>query len=156
MADDLGALVRDGVRIPYAGVMEAERLIDHCLAMPGAYLDYPFGDEPACVRVRPPTRDKGMILLMTMTLYGVPSATLRCFAELGLVWRGLYPGIVVRGWHCPPVQQPYSNTFPLTGEVPDDDVFEMADQAWDAVVARLPRRLRAELPPSLTDVRRRR
>ena len=129
--------------------MDADRLIDYCLVMPGTYLDYPFDDHTACVRLRPPSRPKGMILLMSFTLRGVPMVSLRCHPDLGLMWRAMYPDVVVRGWHCPPVQQPYMNSLPLTGAVLDDDIFEMADQAWDAVASRLPRRLRAELPATL-------
>ncbi|MCL1841098.1 MAG: MmcQ/YjbR family DNA-binding protein [Propionibacteriaceae bacterium] len=129
--------------------MDADRLIDYCLAMPGTYLDYPFDDHTACVRLRPPSRPAGLILLMAFRLRGVPMASLRCHPDLGLMWRAMYPGVVVRGWHCPPVQQPYMDSFPLTGVVPDDDICEMADQAWDAVASRLPRRLRAELPDNL-------
>ncbi len=28
-------------------------------------------------------------------------------------YRRMYPGVVVRGYHCPPVQQPYWNTIEL-------------------------------------------
>lgn len=39
--------------------------------------------------------------------------TLKCTADAGSFYRTVYPGKVVRGYHCPPVQQPYWNTIYL-------------------------------------------
>lgn len=49
----------------------------------------------------------------------------------------MYPGIIVRGYHCPPVQQPYFNSFPIES-VPDELVIEMADHSYMTVVGKLP------------------
>lgn len=45
----------------------------------------------------------------------------------------VYPGKVVRGYHCPPVQQPYWNTIYLD-EFPDEELLNMIDHAYDTVL----------------------
>lgn len=110
-----------------------------CLAKPGAAEDYPFGPDCLCVKVR------GKIVAQVFTLRGVPSVTLKCEVEQGAFWRVRYAGIVVRGYHTPPVQQPYWNTLPLTGEVSDEDIGAMIDQAYTAVMRKLPKAEREAL-----------
>jgi hypothetical protein len=60
-------------------------------------------------------------------------------------YRQAYPGSVVRGWHCPPVQQPFFNTVSLDGSVPDDEIYAMIDHAYATVVAKLPKYVQKEL-----------
>ena len=43
------------------------------------------------------------------------------------------------------VQQPYFNTFPLDGTVPDDLIHEMIDHSYAAVVKKLPKYLQKKL-----------
>ena len=43
-----------------------------------------------------------------------------------------YPGKVARGYHCPPVQQPYWNTVYLE-DFPDEELLNMIDLAYDMV-----------------------
>ena len=125
--------------------MESDALLDHCLAKPGAYLDFPFGVDVAVVKVKAPSQVAGRLFAQVFTLGGVPSATLSCDPVTAQEYRALYPGVVVRGYHCPPVQQPYFNTFPLAGGVPEEEILDLADLAYDVVVAKLPRYRRREL-----------
>lgn len=120
-------------------------LLDHCLAKPGAYLDFPFGPDVAVVKVKAPTQRTGKLFAQTFVLGGVPTVTLSCDPVTAAQYRALYPGVVVRGYHCPPVQQPYFNSLPLAGEVPDEAILELADLAYDAVVAKLPKYRQHEL-----------
>ena len=39
--------------------MTVLEMIDYCLAKPHSYLDYPYGDEPAVVRIRAGKRRPG-------------------------------------------------------------------------------------------------
>lgn len=125
--------------------MDADTLLDYCLAKPGAYLDYPFGVDVSVVKVKAPSQPTGRIFAQMATIHGVPSTTLSCDPVTAVTYRQLYPGVVVRGYHCPPVQQPYFNTLPLAGDVPDDDIFELADIAYQVVVAKLPKYRQREL-----------
>jgi len=119
--------------------MTCERLADLCLKKPGAYEDYPFGDDTACYKVR------GKIFAQIFSLRGERKATFKCEPILADLFRQKYPGSVTRGYHCPPVQQPYWNTVSLDGSVPDDELRMMLDHAYNAVVAKLPRKLQKEL-----------
>ncbi len=131
--------------------MDADTLLDYCLAKPGAYLDYPFGVDVSVVKVKAPSQPTGRIFAQVATIGGVPSATLSCDPVTALTYRQLYPDVVVRGYHCPPVQQPYFNTLPLAGGVPDDDILELADLAYQVVVAKLPKYRQRELAEASGD-----
>ena len=54
--------------------------------------------------------------------------TLKCTVDAGQFFRMVYPQKVVRGYHCPPVQQPYWNTIYLD-DFPDDELLNMIDLA---------------------------
>lgn len=119
--------------------MTTKQLLDYCLKKNGAYTDFPFGPDCCVVKV------KKKIFAQLFTLKGIESVTLNCDMMTGEFYRGLYPGVIVRGYHCPPVQQPYFNTFPLTGEVPDELIYEMADHSYKTVVGKLPKYVQREL-----------
>lgn len=135
--------------------MEENALLDHCLAKPGTYLDFPFGPGVAVVKVKAPTQPTGRLFAQVFTLRGVLTATLSCDPVTAEEYRAVYPGVVVRGYHCPPVQQPYFNSLPLAGDVPDEDILELADLAYEVVVAKLPKYRQRELehlaPPRLVE-----
>ena len=107
-------------------------LLDFCLSKPGAYIDHPFGPESDIIKV------EGKIFAQLFILNGKETATLNCERMTGEFYRKLYPGVIVRGYHCPPVQQPYFNTFPIEA-VPDELIFEMADHSYITVVEKLPK-----------------
>lgn len=120
--------------------MEAQELIDYCLKKKEAYVDFPFGDGTIVIKV------KGRIFAQLFMLKGVLSATLNCSKEGGMFYREMYPDVVVRGYHCPSVQQPYFNTLPLDGSsVPDEVIFQMADHSYSYVVSKLPKYVQAQL-----------
>ena len=56
----------------------------------------------------------------------------------------------VRGYHCPAVQQPYFNTFPLDS-VPDELIFEMTDHSYTTVVGKLPKYKQRKLLGEITE-----
>ena len=60
-------------------------------------------------------------------------------------YRQIYPDCVTRGYHCPPVQQPYFNTIDLTGDIPDKELFAMIDGSYKYVVGKLTKKAREEL-----------
>jgi predicted DNA-binding protein (MmcQ/YjbR family) len=111
-----------------------DEIINYCLSKPGAYIDFPFGNIPICVKVGKrlftqvyPKKDDYKI-------------TLNCDRVTGEFYRSLYPGTVVRGYHCPRVQQPYFNTIQLNGVVADDELKAMIDHSYLTVVRKLPRK----------------
>ena len=52
--------------------------------------------------------------------------------------------MVVRGYHCPPVQQPYWNTIDLR-RFPPEELPMMIDHAYDTVVASFPKKTQKEI-----------
>ena len=87
--------------------MTPEQGIAYCLQKSGAYIDHPFGPKSTMIKV------EKKIFAQFFILRGVESVTLNCEKMQGDFYRQLFPGVVVRGYHCPPVQQPYFNTLPL-------------------------------------------
>ena len=117
----------------------------YCLTKPGAYLDWPFNPEFPVIKVKAPTQDKGRIFAQPFILRGEPKVTLNCDMMMGDLYRSIYPGAVTRGYHCPPVQQPYFNTIALDGVVPDDVLIEMIEHAYKVVVGKLQKKFQREL-----------
>jgi predicted DNA-binding protein (MmcQ/YjbR family) len=116
--------------------LNAQDVIDYCLQKPGAYLNTPFGAEPLCARVG--KRIFAEIYFMR------PWVTLKCEPVFGMAMRQAYPENVRRGYHCPPVQQPYANTVTLDGTVPDDVLLEMIDHSYGRALSTLTKTERAE------------
>ena len=125
--------------------MTHDQIIDYCLKKKGAYLDFPFDPDIPVVRVRPPSMDKGRIFAQIFFLKNEPKVTLNCTPESAEFYRSIYPGSIVRGWHCPAVQQPHFNTINLDGSVPDEEILSMIDDAYCVVLAKYPKYIQREL-----------
>lgn len=125
--------------------MTHEQIIDYCLKKNGAYLDFPFEPYIPILRVKAPSQEKGRTFAQIITLSGEPKVTLSCTPESAEFYRMIYPGSVVRGWHCPPVQQPHFNTINLDGAVPDDEIIRMIDHAYEVVVRKYPKYIQKEI-----------
>ncbi len=111
--------------------MNLDAIKAYCLAKPKAYEDLPFGDCPVCYKVN------GKIFAQ---LYP-DKITLKCTAFSGQMFRQAYPGVVVRGYHCPPVQQPYWNTIYLE-QFPGEELPVMIDHAYETVISGFSRKVR--------------
>ena len=118
--------------------MLPEEIIRYCLEKPRAYETYPFGDIPVCIKVN------GRIFAQLYPRREDYKITLKCTAEYGDFYRTLYPGRVVRGYHCPPVQQPYWNTVYLQ-DFPRDELLGMIDHAYDTVVKSFSKKVQREM-----------
>lgn len=107
--------------------MTIKEIRAYCRSKWMACEDYPFGDIPICYRLNKK---------IFAQIYPNPEnykITLKCTMETGQFYRQVYPGVVVRGYHCPPVQQPYWNTIDLAG-LPDNELLNMIDHAYDTVL----------------------
>jgi predicted DNA-binding protein (MmcQ/YjbR family) len=123
-------------------MMTADEILSYCLLKKGAYIDYPFGDIPVCVRVKAGNRTP--IFVQLYPLEKDYKVTVKCGAPEALFYRNLYPDAVKRGYFCPPVQQPYWNTITLDGRVPDKELKLMFDHAYEQVIKKLPKYLQNE------------
>lgn len=112
---------------------------DYCLSQPGAYETRPFGRYPICYRVM------GKIFAQLNPEEHFFKITLKCEPEQGYFYRQQYPEIVVRGYHCPPVQQPYWNTIDLMGFDDKELLFQMIGEAYDAITEKLTKKAKSQL-----------
>lgn len=118
--------------------MPVEDIIKYCLSKHKAYEDYPFGDIPICYRLN------GKIFAQLYPNETDYKITLKCTADAGNFFRSLYPYKVVRGYHCPPIQQPYWNTIYLN-DFPDDELFNMIDLAYDTVLNSFSKKIKRKI-----------
>ncbi|MDO4154652.1 MAG: MmcQ/YjbR family DNA-binding protein [Clostridia bacterium] len=112
--------------------------IAYCLQKSGAYVDHPFGPDSTILKV------EKRIFAQFFELNGQAHITVNCDAASGQFYRQMFPNIVVRGYHCPPVQQPYFNTFPQN-DIPDAVIAEMIDVSYRYVVGKLPKYVQKKL-----------
>lgn len=106
--------------------MLVEDIKKYCISKHKAYEEFPFGDVPICYKLN------GKIFAQ---IYPYPEdykITLKCTADAGQFYRMIYPDKVVRGYHCPPVQQPYWNTIYLN-DFSDEELLNMIDHAYETV-----------------------
>ncbi len=121
--------------------MTIERLRDFCLALGGAYLDFPFGGTTMTVRVGPAGR--GKIFVLADVEGRPPRANLKCEPGLAHDLRAAYPAAVTGGWH---MNKEHWNTVIVDGELDDELVERMVLHSYDLVVAGLPRKHRPRGP----------
>lgn len=112
---------------------------EHCLSQPGAYESRPFGEYPICYRVM------GKIFAQFNPQKTSFKITLKCDPEKAAAYRQLFPGTVVRGYHCPPVQQPYWNTVDLNTFSNKELVFQMIEEAYAAAVEKFSKKAKSQL-----------
>jgi len=119
--------------------LNPEQLINYCLSKKEAYLDFPFGEQPVCVKI------KAKIFAEVYTHPDNFKITLKCEPLLAELYRQKYPNFIVRGYHCPGAQQRHRNTVYLNKSVPDDVIFSMIDHSYNEVVKAIPKKIRKEL-----------
>lgn len=151
-----------------SGVVLADKLAAYSLSLTGAYEDHPFGPDTLIVKLRGGENRPGKIFAQFYYLTGqrivnfqretglriaIPAdeaervyfTTLKCSAEYGDFMRRQYPGLVVRGYHCPPIQQPYFSSLPLDGSIPYEEIIPMIGHAYEEVLKGLPKKDRLAL-----------
>lgn len=112
---------------------------DYCLNQSGAYETRPFGKYPICYRVM------GKIFAQFNPEEKFYKMTLKCEPEKAELYRQLYPQVIVRGYHCPPVQQPYWNTIALDAFHDMELLFQMIDEAYAAVIRKFTQKSKKQL-----------
>jgi len=111
-----------------------DEVVAHCLALPSAVEDYPFGDEVAVFKV-------GGKMFAVVSLEGDPAVTLKCDPDWALELRARYDA-VRPGYHA---NKRHWNTVDLDGTIDADDVREMLDHSYEVVVKGLTRTQREHL-----------
>lgn len=119
--------------------MTLNEIYDYCMAKAYAWYDMPFGNGNILIKI------STHYFVTLFELKGKPAITVKCNPEQGVEMRELFPDSITRGWHCPPVQQPYNNTIDLNGNVPDAVILKMIDDSYDYVFNKLTNKERAKL-----------
>ena len=114
--------------------MNIEEIKTYCLSKSKAVETYPFGEWPICYKLN------GKIFAQVYP----DKITLKCTAFSGQMFRQAYPDVVVRGYHCPPVQQPYWNTIDLE-QFPSVELPMMIDHAYETVLSSFSKKVQKEL-----------
>ena len=112
---------------------------DYCMAKPCAYETRPFGEFPICYRIA------GKIFAQLTPKEDWFKITVKTNPDAADFYRRAYPGVVVRGYHCPPVQQPYWNTIELD-RFDKNLLLQMIDEAYDEVFTHLPKKEQRRIP----------
>jgi predicted DNA-binding protein (MmcQ/YjbR family) len=112
------------------GGVERDQIVAYCLAKAGAEETYPWGDAELVAKVG------GKAFAFIGLEGGTVSVKCGRDAEQAAEWRDRYPGAITMshytgryGW----------NSVDWTGPVPDDEVRELVDASYDAIVAALPK-----------------
>lgn len=115
--------------------MRPKDITDHALSLPEVGEDEPFSPGVLVYKVA------GKVFAIMQPDDDVPRVTLKCEPSLALELRAQFPAVTA-GYH---VNKKHWNTVPLDGSVPDDEILDMVDHAYDRVVAGLPRYVRERL-----------
>ena len=116
-----------------------KKIHEYCMNKPCVYETRPFGVDPICYRV------SGKIFAQLTPKENWFKITVKTNPNAADFYRHMYLGVVVRGYHCPPVQQPYWNTIELE-QFEEDVLWQMLDEAYAEVIKKLPKRERERLP----------
>lgn len=119
-------------------MIKREELIQYCCKKKKAYIDYPFGKEPICIKVNK------KIFAEIYPQDNNYKITLKCEPILAEFFRSQYPNVVVRGYHCPPVQQPYRNTV-WVNKIDDGVLYSMIDHSYDQVIKSFSKKVQNEI-----------
>lgn len=119
-------------------MIKLDELVEYCTKKKRSYVDYPFGIEPICIKVN------GKIFAEIYPREENYKITLKCEPNRADFFRNEYPGVVERGYHCSPVQQPYRNTIWI-GEIDDGILFSMIDHSYDEVIKGFSNKVQREI-----------
>lgn len=111
--------------------MTHDDLVAHCLTKPGAYLDHPWSEEAAVVKVG------GKIFCFLGGATEAPGFAAKNTRDAIQEWRARYPDHIGTG---PYLNKELWSRVDLSKGGPDvDEVHELIDDSYDLIIASLPR-----------------
>ncbi len=120
--------------------MNLDTLRNHCLAKPGTTAELPFGPGTLVFKVM------GKMFALTGDEPQPESINLKCDPNDALALRDQFEG-VKEGYH---MNKRHWITLTFNTDVPDGLIFELIDDSYDLVVAKLTKRDRETLKSLLT------
>jgi predicted DNA-binding protein (MmcQ/YjbR family) len=110
-------------------MMTAKELEEYILALPGSWLDFPFGEEPAVYKIGKAEDGEGkMFALVTYNTKPI-RISLKCDPLLSKTLRELYE-TVMPGYH---LNKKHWNTVLYTGQLPDEEIKSLIHISYDLV-----------------------
>ncbi|GAA1336949.1 MmcQ/YjbR family DNA-binding protein [Arthrobacter roseus] len=115
--------------------MDAQQLRTQCLALAGAFEDFPFGPETAVFKVRAADGKAKMFALSSLDERAL-SVSLKCEPDLAVQLRAAHPE-VTGAYH---LNKKHWNGVVCNGALQEGMIADMIEDSYDLVVASLPRR----------------
>ncbi|MBW8481090.1 MmcQ/YjbR family DNA-binding protein [Actinomadura parmotrematis] len=106
---------------------------DHCLGLPGAAEEYPFGERTAVFKVA------GKIFAVLADDAPPARVSLKLPPDEVEALKAEYPGTVLPGYH---LNKRHWVTVRYDGVLPDEEILALVEQSYDTVVATLPKKAR--------------
>ena len=117
--------------------MDIEAFREYCLSKPATTESFPFDEETLVFKVL------GKMFALTGLEYQPARANLKCDPEWSIELREQYDGLIYPGYH---MSKKHWNTVELERNLPDALIRDLIDHSYDLVVAKMPRKLRDQLP----------
>jgi predicted DNA-binding protein (MmcQ/YjbR family) len=115
--------------------MTADELHGLCLAFPGAWEDFPFGEKTSVFKVA-----SKMFALSQLRARPL-EVSAKCSPEIAADLRATYPAVRA-GYH---LNKRHWNTITIDGSLPDATIAALIEDSFDLVVDGLPRSEREQL-----------
>lgn len=116
--------------------MNIEEFRNYCLSKKGVTESFPFDEETLVFKVM------GKMFALTGLEYNPARANLKCDPERSVLLREEYDGLIYPGYH---MSKLHWNTIELERTVPESLIRDLVDHSYDLVVAKLTRKVRAQL-----------
>lgn len=104
--------------------MTHKELEDYLLGLPGAWLDFPFGEKVSVYKVG--AEEKGKMFALIQEGSKPLQVSLKCDPELAKTLREKYES-VMPGYH---LNKKHWNTILLTGQLSDDEIKDLARHSY--------------------------
>lgn len=124
-------------------MIQPDDIRTYCMGKYKTTRDFPFGDIPECFKAG------DMIFAQLNPSIDNYKITLRCNPDTAFFYRQQYEGIVVRGYHCPPVQQPFYNTV-MIDRIDEEVLLDMIDHAYEQVMEKITNKKYMQLMNAIT------
>lgn len=111
--------------------MTREELHDYLMSMPGAWLDYPFGEKTAVYKLGHkdiPGKNEKMFAILAEGSQPV-RLSLKCDPQLAEVLREKYE-TVLPGYH---LNKKHWNTIICSGQIPEDELHDLIRHSYELV-----------------------
>lgn len=114
--------------------MKLNELLEYCLNKEGAYVDFPFGSDYITVKIKNGSKSK--IFAEIFTLNSELKFTFSTDELTADFLRNTNPDVIVKGWHCPPVQAKYKSTATVD-DLPNDLLLQLVDISYEMAISKL-------------------